>query len=122
MELSFACDNSADATVLAQELEWALREQGIPLDAVLLKPASAENMDIGSVVWVALERTGQVLEAAGTIMTIAKCVYAVANKYGVGVIFTKPEGKVEVPAATVAMNVIEQILSESSRPRTAAQS
>jgi hypothetical protein len=122
MELSFACDNSADASVLAQELEETLRAQGISPNAISLKPASSENMDIGSVVWVAIERTGQVVEAASTVLTIAKCVYDVANKYGVGVIFTRPEGKVEVPATTVAMNIIEQILSDSSQPRVALRS
>jgi len=122
MELSFAFDNSADASLLAQELEETLRAQGISPNAISLKPASPENMDIGSVVWVAIERTGQVVEAAGTVLTIAKCVYDVANKYGVGVIFTRPEGKVEVPATTVAMNLIEQILSDSSQPRVALRS
>jgi hypothetical protein len=121
MELSFACENSAEATVLAQELEGALRDQGISPDDVALKPASSENMDIGTVLWV-MEKAAQTIEVAGTVHTIAKCVYAIANKYGVGVTVTKAEGKVEVPAAMVAMSVIEQVLSDSSKPRAALKS
>jgi hypothetical protein len=121
MELSFACENSAEATVLAQELEGALRDQGISPDDVALKPASSENMDIGTVLWV-MEKAAQTIEVAGTVHTIAKCVYAIANKYGVGITVTKAEGKVEVPAAMVAMSVIEQVLSDSSKPRAALKS
>ena len=57
MELSFACDNSADASLLAQELEETLRAQGISPNAISLKPASPENMDIGS--WSGLPSNGQ---------------------------------------------------------------
>jgi hypothetical protein len=102
-----------------------LRRQGIAKGIATLKPASRENMDIGSVLCLALdgaEQAVKLVEAVGTVATIAKCIYAVATKYGVGVVCKKPDGEVEIPASRVALKLIEQVLSDSADLRTASKS
>ncbi|MEA2950942.1 MAG: hypothetical protein QOJ96_462 [Alphaproteobacteria bacterium] len=81
MELSFASKNIAEAGLLAQELQLALRKQGIPDVAMSLKPSSRENMDLGSVLWISVETLNQVLGPVGSIATLASCIHQIMAKY-----------------------------------------
>lgn len=118
MELSFACETSAEASYLAQELELALRDEGIPADALLLKPSSPENMDIGSTLWISIETAARVLGPIASIASFAKCIYEIVTKYNSDVVVGKPEGQVKIPAATIDLTRIQEILAESLRPST----
>jgi hypothetical protein len=118
MELSFACETSAEASYLAQELELALRDEGIPADAVLLKPSSSESMDIGSTLWISIEMAAQVLGPIASIASFAKCIFEIVHKYNSDIVIGKPEGKVKIPAATIDFTRIQEILAESLRPNT----
>lgn len=117
MELSFACNNSADASYLAQELELALRHQGVPAEAMKLKSSSSKNMDIGSVLWVSLETANQILGPVSSIASLAACIYEVATKYNSGVIFGEEERRVEIPVTKISMARIETVLARYPKPK-----
>jgi hypothetical protein len=113
MELSFACENNADASYLAQELELALRHRGIPAEAMMLKPSSPENMDIGSVLWLSIETADKIL----SIASLATCIYEVATKYNSGVIFEQDESRVKIPVTKINMERIETVLAKYPKPK-----
>ena len=122
MELSFACANSADASFLAQELELALRRQGLPSEAMMLKSSSSENMDIGSVLWVSIETANQILGPVSSIASLAACIYEVATKYNSGVIFGGDERRVEIPVTKINMARIETVLAKYPKPKPKSKS
>lgn len=122
MELSFACENSADASYLAQELELTLRRQGIPAEAMMLKPSSSENMDIGSVLWVSIETANQILGPVSSIASLATCIYEIATKYNSGVIFEEDESRVKIPVTKINMTRIESVLTRYPKPKPKAKS
>ncbi len=113
MELSFICDNSAEAGFLAQELELALRQQGVPAKALSLKQASSENMDIGSVLWFSVETAAHILGPIASIASFGKCVYEIAGKYNRGVVIKDQERTVTIPAAEIDKKRIESALANS---------
>lgn len=117
MELSFACENSAEASYLAQELELALHRRGLPAAAMVLKPSSAENMDIGSVLTFIMENSTQILGATETIASLATCIYEVATKYNCDPIVETPDGKVRIPVAKIDMTRIEAALARKPKPK-----
>jgi hypothetical protein len=86
MELRFKTENIAEATHLAKELELALRQHGIPPTAISLKPSSAENMDIGSVLSLSLQVINQIVGTVGAIATVAGCIQQILDKYNRAVV------------------------------------
>lgn len=112
MELSFICDNSADASFLAQELELALRKEGVPANALALKPSSPENMDIGSVLWISVETTAQVLGSIASIASFTKCMLEVASKYNSGLTVKNQARTETIPASEINDTRIRSALTQ----------
>jgi hypothetical protein len=117
MELSFACENSAQASYLAQELELALRDRGIPADAMVLKPSSPENMDIGSILSFSVENASQILAAASSLATVASCIVEIATKFNSDVVVDDAGSKVKIPAAKIDMARVQAALASKPRPK-----
>ncbi|MDN3279512.1 hypothetical protein QWJ07_34965 [Frankia sp. RB7] len=113
MELSFICDNDAEASILTQELESALRHEGIPKNALSLRQSSSENMDVGSVLWVSVQTAAQILGPVASIASFAKCVYEIAGKYNRGVVVKDQERTVIIPAAEVERARVEAALTKA---------
>jgi hypothetical protein len=112
MELSFICDNSADASFLAQELELALRREGVPANALALKPSSPENMDIGSVLWISIETSAQVLGSVASIASFARCMLELAAKYNIGLTVKNQARTETIPASEISDARIRAALTE----------
>jgi hypothetical protein len=112
MELSFICDNSADASSLAQELELFLRQDGVPAKALSLRQSSAEHMDIGSVLWISVETAAQILGPIASIASFAKCVHEIAGKYHRGVVIKDQDRVVTIPASEIDKARIEAALTK----------
>jgi anti-sigma regulatory factor (Ser/Thr protein kinase) len=118
MEFSFVSDNSADASYLAQELEVALRQDGVPASALALKASSPENMDIGSVLSFSMEVATNVLGPAGSLAALAKCVFEVVTKTNSTVIIIKDDGKrIEVPASGIDFKRLEKAIGRSGQSK-----
>jgi hypothetical protein len=114
MELSFASENSADASLLAQELELSLRRAGIPADALSLKQSSAANMDIGSVLSISLEILGSI----GSAASFANCVYEMVAKHNSPVVIIHSDGKRdEISPGRTSFKRIEKAITRSVRPK-----
>lgn len=122
MELSFDCENSADATYLAQELEIALRGEGVPAEALSLKQSSDDNMDIGSILMVSLETASHVLGPVASIATFAKCVYEVVTKHNSTVLIVSKDGRVRIPASKINLRRVEDALGKSSSSKSKSKS
>jgi hypothetical protein len=112
MELSFVCDNSADASFLAQELELALRREGVPANALSLKPSSPENMDIGSILWVSIETATQVLGSVASIASFVKCALEISAKYNTGLTVKNQERTETIPASEISDTRIRAALTQ----------
>ncbi|MFO1109672.1 MAG: hypothetical protein U1E61_10855 [Bradyrhizobium sp.] len=110
MQLSFICDNSADASALAQELEFLLRQDGVPAKALSLGRSSSENMDIGSVLWFSVETAAHILGPIASIASFAKCVYEIAGKYNRGVVIKDQDRTVTILASEIDRKRIEAAL------------
>jgi hypothetical protein len=117
MELSFVCDNSADASYLAQELELALRKNGVPAKALSLKRASSENMDIGSILSIDLATATEILSPVGSIASLVTCIYEVASKYHSGVIVQKDEGRIKIPASQLSFKRVQNAVAKAPKPK-----
>ena len=116
-ELSFICDNSADASFLAQELELLLRSRGVPADAISLRSSSSENMDIGSVLAFISENATAFLTTTESVVTLATAVYEVATKYNADVLVGDRDSKVRIPAVKIDRARIEAALAKKPRPK-----
>lgn len=117
MELSFVCDNNADASSLAQELELALRKSGVPAKALSLKQASSENMDIGSILSIDFAAATELLSPVGSFASLAKCIFEVAVKYHTGVVVQKEEGRIKIPASQISFKRIQTAVAKSPKPK-----
>ena len=117
MELSFECDNNADASFLAQELESALLRDGIPSQAISLKQRSNENMDIGSVLSLSLEAATQILGPVGAIASFAKCIYEIATKHHETVVIVTSDERVRLPPSKIKLKRVESVVAHSARPK-----
>jgi hypothetical protein len=116
MELSFASENSAEASLLAKELEQALRWQGLPAGAMSLKPSSPEHMDVGSVLWVSMEMVNQILGPVGSIATVAACVHQIMTKYHKDAVIDTEGSKVKISASKASAASVEAALITSPGP------
>lgn len=116
MELSFVCDNAADASFLAQELEIALHAGGLPAGAVSLRQSSQANMDIGSVLSVGMDVASNILGPIGTVATLAKCVYEVVAKHNSPVVIVHSDGeRIEITPAKANLKRIEKAIARPAR-------
>jgi hypothetical protein len=123
MELSFICDNAADASCLAQELELALRKAGIPADALSLKQSSPANMDIGSVLAVGTEIATNVLGPIGSVATIANLVYEMVAKHNSPVVIIHSDGgRDKVPPGKASLKQIKKAITKSVGPKPGSRS
>jgi hypothetical protein len=113
MEFSFARENSADASFLARELELDLRRAGVPTAALSLKQSSPENMDIGSVLSMAVDLASIVLGPAASVATVARCIYDVVNKYNCTIIMVGKDGKPVKIRSTVTFKRLENMVAKS---------
>lgn len=111
MELSFADVSSADAAVLAEELELALLNAGAPSGALALKPSSSEHMDVGSVLWVGVDAATHALGAIGYIACFAKCIYEVVKKNEVTLVVLTENGAIKLPASDITLQRIESAIA-----------
>ena len=118
MELSFASENSAEASFLVQELELALHQQGIPAAAMSLRASSPENMDVGSILWVSIEALNQLLGPIGSIATLASCVHQIMTKYNRDAVIKNEEEKLKIPVSGTTLPRIQDALTPPARPRT----
>jgi hypothetical protein len=118
MELSFDCENSADASYLAQQLEIALRSDGVPADALSLRQSSDDNMDIGSILHLSLETASYVLGPAASLATFAKCIYEVVTKHNSTILIVSKDGRVRIPASKISLKRIENALGKSSSSKS----
>ena len=118
MELSFVCENSADASYLAQELEFALRKDGVPANALALKQSSSENMDTGSVLSINVDTVAHALGSLGYIACFAKCIYEVVSKHHSTVVILNEDGeRIRVPPAKINLKRIEGALTRQRPPK-----
>jgi galactitol-specific phosphotransferase system IIB component len=122
MELSFACENGAEASRLAQELELALRKQGIPPVAISLKQSSSENMDVGSVLWISIEALNQVLGPIGSVATLASCIHQIMSKYNRDAIVDNEEGRLRIPASRTTLSRVKAALAKPPRTKNKSKS
>ena len=122
MELSFASANSAEASFLAQELEWALRKQGVPPEAISLKQSSSENMDVGSVLWIGIEALNQVLGPVGSIATLASCIHQIMTKYDRDAIVDSEGGTRKIPVSKITVPRVKAALVKPPRPKRKSKS
>jgi len=122
MELSFSSENSAEASLLAQELELALRKDGVPPEAISLKQSSAENMDVGSVLWISIEALNQVLGPIGSIATLASCIHQIMSKYHRDAVIDNEDGRVKLPVLSSTLPRIKSALAKPSRPKIKSKS
>lgn len=112
MEFAFVCDNAADSSFLAQELELTLRDSGVSADALSLRQASKSNMDIGSVLLI----TSSILAPMGSLATIAKCVYEVVAKHNSPVVIVHSGGeRIEIAPENANLERIKKALAEPVR-------
>jgi hypothetical protein len=119
MELSFGCENSADASYLAQELEFALRQEGVPPKALRLKQSSVENMDVGSVLAISMDSVAHALGSLGYIACFAKCIYEVVSKHPSTVLILNKDGElVRLPPGKLTRKRIENALAKPRRPKS----
>jgi hypothetical protein len=118
MELSFVCENSADASYLAQELEFALRKDGVPANALALKQSSSENMDPGGVLSINVDTVAHALGSLGYIACFAKCIYEVVSKHHSTVLILNKDGKrIKIPPGKINIKRIEDALAEPRPPK-----
>jgi hypothetical protein len=123
MELSFVSENSADSSYLVQELELALQQDGMPATALSLRPSSAENMDIGSILSVSFDVATHVLGPLGSMASLAKCILEVVKKNNTTIVIVSDSGqRVELPAAKISYKRIEKAIAQSARPKPKARS
>jgi hypothetical protein len=122
MELSFASKNSAEAGLLAQELELALRKQGIPDVAMSLKPSSPENMDVGSVLWISIETLNQLLGPVGSIATLASCIHQIMAKYNRDAFVDNEGGRRKIPVSGTTLPRIKAALAKPPQPKAKSKS
>ncbi|MFL9826600.1 hypothetical protein [Rhodoplanes sp. SY1] len=101
MELSFDGMSSAKAGYLAQELELALLKAGLPSTAVSVQRISAENMDIGTVVTIAVDAVSTVLDGSAAVATVILCIREFANRHGASVKVRNGEETVLISPETV---------------------
>jgi len=117
MELSFASANRAEASILAQELELALRKQGVPPEVISLKQSSGENMDVGSVLWVGIDTLNQVLGPVGSIATLASCIHQIMTKYDRDAIVDNEGTKRKIAVSRITLPRIKTALVKAPRPK-----
>lgn len=122
MELSFDCENSADASYLAQQLEIALRSEGMPAEALSLRQSSDDNMDIGSILIFSFEAASHVLGPVASIATFAKCVYEVVTRHNSTVLIVSKDGRVRIPASKINLKRIEDALAKTSSSKSKSKS
>jgi hypothetical protein len=122
MELSFASMNSVEAGLLAQELQLALRKQGIPDVAMSLKPSSPENMDLGSVLWISIETVNQVLGPVGSIATLASCIHQIMAKYDRDAFVDNEGGRRKIPVSRITLPRIKAALAKPPQPKAKSKS
>jgi hypothetical protein len=124
MELSFACENSAEASYLAQELELELLKHKIPAGAISLKQASAENMDVGSIVWISIEALNQVMGPIASVATLASCVHQIMSKYNRDAIVDNEQSKFKISASRATLSRVKTALAkpQRSKPRSKPKS
>jgi hypothetical protein len=117
MELSFASDSSAEASLLVQELEASLRRQGVPPAAISLKQSSPENMDLGSVLWLSVEALNQILGPVGSIATLASCIHQIMIKYDRDAIVDDSAGRRKIGVSRVTLPRVKAALTKPPRPK-----
>jgi hypothetical protein len=91
VEFSFVCDSNAEASYLAQELEAALRREGIPTAKLSLRQSSSENMDAGSILSFAGDMP-HMLGSLGYIACFAKCIYEVITEHHRTIVIENKDG------------------------------
>jgi hypothetical protein len=117
MELWFKSANSAEASHLVRELELTLRQHGIPAAAIALKPSSAENMDVGSVLSFSLEVANQVLGPVGTIASVVSCIHQMMERYNRGIVVERDGGREEIAPSRGSRARLEAALTASPKPK-----
>jgi hypothetical protein len=117
MELSFVSQSSAEATLLAQELEVALRKRGVPPEAISLKQSSSENMDLGSVLWLSVEAVNQVLGPVSSIATLASCIHQIMIRYDRDAIVDDSAGRRKIAVSRTTLPRVKAALTKSPRPK-----
>lgn len=118
IEFSFVCENKADASHLVQELEAALRREGIPADALSLGQSSSENMDVGSVLSFTTEHLPHMLGSLGYIACFAKCIYEVLAEHHSTIVIDRKDGsRVRISASKASLKRIEEALTKPQRSK-----
>ena len=116
MNLSFVGVSSADARYLGEELELALLKGGVPNDAIVAKPSSPENMDVGTILGVNLDLVLHAIGAAGYIACFGKCIYEIIAKHKITIRFKSSQGTFEITGPDATRKVIEEILARFQAP------
>lgn len=112
MKLSFVTENSAEAGFLAQELEEALRSQGMPASALALKSASPEHMDVGSTLLVSLEIANQILGSATSLATLATGLFQILAKYRKDAVVDDEGERTRIRASDVSQSSVKAALNK----------
>jgi hypothetical protein len=119
LEFSFVCENDAEASYLAQELEVALLREGIPAAKLSLRQSSSENMDAGSILSFAGEQLPHMLGSLGYIACFAKCIYEVVTEHHRTIVIENEDGsKVRIPASKATIKRIESALTKPRRAKS----
>jgi len=112
MDVSFSGVSSADASLLAQELELSLIRAGAPRQAISLRQSSSENMSgLGTILGVDVDLALHAIGAMGYLACFAHCIFEIASKHRVEIVINTEDGTIKIPAAQVTTKMIAQAIA-----------
>ena len=110
MQLSFETTDSADAGLLARELDLALKREGLPGSVTSIIRSNPDSMDLGTVLGIDVNAALHALGSIGYIALFGKCIYEIIGKHHITIRIKTQHGSVDIPE-DADMEKIERILA-----------